>query len=218
MFVSLLGLPGVGKTTLGRALAELLGARFFPEPEEDDWPAFVRRPHENGAFTALSWFRGQRVPYYYEAERLRRAGRSAVLDSYYDKWCVAWLGRPGLEWLIQPDDPYLPTALAMAETDAQILPRADLVVMLEIDEELWRAQLVKRGRRIDTRADFQRSHHSQDLFHAAAMRSAARDGTRLVFHQRQDIPPELEANQLLEQLEALGLSELSTSPGAERRR
>jgi len=209
MFISLLGVPGVGKTTLGRAIARRLDACFLAEPEEADWPSFVQNPHSDGAFTLLSWFRSQRVPSYYEADRVRRRGGVAVLDSYYDKWCLGWLGRPGLEWLMAPSDPYLPVALGMAAIDARVLPRADLVILLEIAEPLWRAQLHRRHRLIDIDPAFLASHHSQSYFRQAAIERAAVDGTQVLFYQREDVAPESEARLVLAAAAARGLLDLS---------
>jgi hypothetical protein len=143
---------------MAAALADVLGATALLEPEEADWPEFVRRPHEHGDFTRLTWFRGQRVPLYYRARDLSVSGEVAILDSYYDKWCTGWLGRSGLEWLMAPDDPYFEVAASMAAVDARVLPRADVVVVLRISQGLWRRQLAERARGIDLDEAFVQSH------------------------------------------------------------
>jgi adenylate kinase family enzyme len=178
--VAFLGLPGAGKSTLARALADQSRAVALLEPEEHEWPDFVRHPHPDGAFTRLTWFRTQRVPLYYAAADLRVAGEVAVLDSYYDKWCGGWLGRRGLEWLIDPDDPYMGVAKAMAAADAATLPPADVVVFLEIDEEPWLSQLSARNRGIDRDEAFRRSHFTQTYFLQTADARAAAEGTQVV--------------------------------------
>ncbi len=201
----MLGLPGAGKSTLARALAELLETDALLEPDEADWPEFVVRPHVNGAFTRLSWFRSQRVPLYYAASDRVAAGHTAILDSYYDKWCVGWLGSPGLEWLIDPDDQYMPVAMQMASTDHKQLPAADVVIVLEIDEQQWLEQLAARGRVIDRHDRFLRSHSSQARLVETALEYGPREGTVVIRHTRTRTPPHEEAGVLLGRLRRLGL-------------
>jgi hypothetical protein len=202
----MLGLPGAGKTTLARALASGMGGELLLEPDESDWPDFVLEPHELGAFTSLSWFRSQRVPLYWDAAAISAAGGTAILDSYYDKWCIGWLGHPLFEWLIAPDDPYLPVAELMAKTDAAELPAADVVVVVEIDEEQWRAQLARRGRRIDRNSRFLESHRTQELFVQTALERGQLDGTVVVRHKRSGDPPAEEARRLIATLLEHGIT------------
>lgn len=219
MIVSLLGLPGVGKSTLAGALGRAMDGAVLAEPEESAWPDFVKRPHPLGDFTRLSWFRSQRVPLYYAADAIRRRGKVAVLDSYYDKWCGGWLGKPGLEWLISPDDPYFPVAMTIAELDAKLLPSADVVVVLEITEDLWFAQVQGRGRTIDRHDPFLQSHHTQELFVNTALERAAGDGTRVIRHRREALPPREEATLIAEKIRQVramsGLREGGDDGGAE---
>jgi hypothetical protein len=202
--LAFLGLPGAGKTTLARAIADISGVAPLLEPEESEWPAFVRDPHPQGDFTRLCWFRSQRVPLYYIGAELREQGNSCVLDSYYDKWCIGWLGLPGLEWLISPDDPYFAVARSMAQVDADVLPRADAVVMLEIEEPLWRAQIAARGRGIDRHAPFANSYASQAHFVETALTRGAQDGTDVIRFTRSSAPPRDEAVRILALLEENG--------------
>jgi hypothetical protein len=205
VIIAMLGLPGAGKTTLAKALAALVGADLFLEPDESRWPAFVVHPHTKGAFTSLSWFRSQRVPLYWDAFESHADGRTAILDSYYDKWCVGWLGHPSFEWLIRPDDPYIEVAKHMAAVDAAELPAADAVVVLEIDEPQWRRQLALRSRRIDSDDLFLTSHPTQELFIQTALARAPGDGTVVVRHRRAAIDPATEAEQLLGILRKRGI-------------
>lgn len=197
VFIAFAGLPGSGKSTLAQHVARELKAVPLLEPEEDQWPQYVRdRNPVAGAFTALTWFRAQRVPLYHRALVLRSQGRIAVLDSYYDKLCHRWLGAPELRWLIERTDPYFEVASAMAATDAARLPSADLIVALTISEDHWRRQLAQRGRAIDRNAGFLSSFPSQATIVRAAHDQAHADGSMLVEHQRREADPAIEAVEL----------------------
>jgi thymidylate kinase len=204
LLLAFLGLPGAGKSTLARSLADELGAQAFLEPEEDAWPDYVRHPHPNGDFTRLMWFRTQRVPLYYKALRVSTDGGIAVLDSYYDKWCEGWLGKPGLEWLISPDDPYFGIALETAKVDRRCLPSADVVILLDISADLWLDQLKERGRMIDRSDPFLASHHTQSHFMEAAEDRAESDGSVLIRYRRRPLAPVEEARSLVEELRSRG--------------
>lgn len=205
MLLAFLGLPGAGKSTLAQSLADELGAQAFLEPEEDAWPDYVRHPHPYGDFTRLMWFRTQRVPLYYKASRVSENGEIAVLDSYYDKWCEGWLGKPGLEWLISPDDPYFEIARETARVDRRCLPSADVVILLEISADLWLDQLKERGRTIDQSDPFLASHYTQSHFIEAAEDRAEADGSVLIRYQRRELTPAEEAHSLVEELRSRGL-------------
>jgi shikimate kinase len=204
LLLAFLGLPGAGKSTLAKSLAEELGAQAFLEPEEDAWPDYVRHPHPCGDFTRLMWFRAQRVPLYYKASRVSSDGGIAVLDSYYDKWCEGWLGKPGLEWLISPDDPYFGIACETAKVDRRCLPSADVVIFLEISVDIWRDQLQDRGRTIDQSDPFLASHHTERHFMEAAEERAEADGSVLIRYRRRRLSPSEEARLLAEELRSRG--------------
>ncbi len=85
LLIAGVGLPGVGKTTLLRALAQKNGWHRLAEPEEAHWPLAARDHTHAGIFTALTWFRAMRVSNLFAADRLRQQGQIVLVDSYYDK-------------------------------------------------------------------------------------------------------------------------------------
>jgi hypothetical protein len=200
-FISAVGLPSVGKSSVFAELATLLGGESLLEPEEPTWPAAVSERERAGHFTALMWFRSVRVPMYYTADALRHAGKIALLDSYYDKLCHEWIGEPGMEWLIHPEDAYFPAAAGVARLDRDHLPLADTLVVFTIDEPVWHELIRRRGRQLDADSELRKTFLTQRYFVAAAKRLAAQTGIRLVqFHQDRIDSPRAAAERLVAQL------------------
>jgi len=162
------GLPGSGKSSVMAELARQCGWESFFEPEEGEWARAVRDRKQCGYFTALTWFRAARVPLLYEADRLRRAGAISVMDSYYDKLVVKYLGKKGMEWLLPPDDPYFNLAFSMAEMDYATLPDCDCLVYFQVDRETWCQYLSRRNRMFDKENPLIDSYCTADVFKYAA--------------------------------------------------
>lgn len=163
-----------------RALSMLIGARVFLEPEEHEWGDAVRQWDVNGHFTGLMWFRSARVPLIYQAHGVRGEGGVALLDSYYDKILTCYLGRPGMEWLLAPDDPYFEFAQGIALTDWLVLPDADCVISFEVTREDWASMLARRNRDLDRDEAFLRSFDTQRYFTEAAERLGAERNVRVI--------------------------------------
>lgn len=198
MLIAFAGLPSAGKSSAARALAALLGGEAFVEPEEADWPSLVRDRATVGAFTALSWFRSARVPLLFKASALAATGATAVVDSYYDVLIARYLGAPSFAWLLPEDDPYFPVARAMVNADWDHLPKADVLVMLHLDETVWTAFMERRGRAFDRDADLV-SHFAMQELMMKACEAAARDHrTRLVVVDQIDGSPEQTARLVAE--------------------
>ncbi len=178
------GLPCSGKSSVMAGVAALIGAQAFLEPEEHEWGAAVRNWERCCHFTGLMWFRSARVPLLYEAARIRELGGVAIVDSYYDKLIASYLKRPGMEWLLSPDDSYFDIAMEIALTDWKVLPDADCIVSFQVDQPTWRAMLNSRNRALDRDELFAKSFATQSYIHEAASHLAAERGTRLVtYHQ-----------------------------------
>jgi len=182
------------------ALSDLIGARIFLEPEEHEWGAAVRQWDVSGHFTGLMWFRSARVPLLYQAHGVREAGGVALLDSYYDKILACYLGRPGMEWLLAPDDPYFRFAEGIAQTDWHVLPDADCVISFEVTREDWASMLACRNRDLDRDEAFLRSFDTQRYFIEAAERLAAERNIRVVSFRQSFGTVEDAAKRLLSRL------------------
>ena len=186
LLVAFMGLPGSGKSRIASMLSmRFEGSVLFQEPEEPEWPDAVLRRHESGYFAALSWFRSMRVPQLFEADRLRRSGTIAIVDSYYDKLIARYINDEKMGWLIPADDPYFAAACTVAELDWVYLPDADAIVFLEVTQDQWQMLLEQRKRDIDREKLFLESFSTQDIFRKAAEDFAAERGAALIVVRQQ---------------------------------
>lgn len=203
MLIAFAGLPSAGKSSAAKKLAQLLGGDSFVEPEEDSWPALVRQRETVGAFTALSWFRSARVPLLYQAHAQSLSGSIAVLDSYYDVLVARYLGEPPFTWLLPREDPYFAVARAMVDLDWHRLPKADILVMLQLDEAVWTTFMDRRGREFDRSAELNRHFAMQDMMLNACEAAAKEHGTRLLLIEQSDSSPDTTAKRVAEAIGAI---------------
>lgn len=174
------GLPGSGKTTVLSSTAALLDAGVYLEPEEGEWDRAVMERDKYGYIGALHWFRSQRVPNLFNARERADAGQIAFLDTFYDKICVSYLGKPGMEWLLPRSDPYFDNFLDTARLDSELLPDADIVVFFRVTEADWHHMLGSRGRQLDALVELKRTYSTQAYFEEAAREYAARRACQLI--------------------------------------
>ena len=200
VLIAFAGLPSAGKSSAARKLALQIDGKAFVEPEEESWPALVRDRDTVGAFTALSWFRSARVPLLFQAHTLSLAGRDAVVDSYYDVLIARYLGEPPFAWLLSKDDPYFPVARAMVDIDWNRLPKADILVMLHLDETTWSKFMGRRGREFDRRAELNQHFAMQDMMLAACEAAAREHGTKLLILEQVDSTPDETASRIAEMI------------------
>lgn len=195
-----MGLPGAGKSTTARALASLLRAQFFLEPEEEQWPEFVHRRELVGRFTALTWFRCSRVPGLIEASRISDHGGTAIVDSYYDKLLALYIDKPEFAWLIPKSDSYFPVAARMAEEDYARLPVTDVLILLKNAKDVWLQLMHTRARRFDLSASLHNFFAMQDGIENASREFAATHSTRLIVMEQHFSSPAVTAQRVYEEL------------------
>jgi len=152
------GISGSGKSTLSRELGKLMDTSVFCEPEEDAWPEWVVGKRLNGKFNAYVTFRSLRLNTLWHAQEVVQTGKVAIVDSYYDKITSYYLGKPGMEWLIEKEDPYYTVVDQLTKLDNEHLPNADLIILLDVTFEDWIWLLNSRGRGRDTIDGFRESY------------------------------------------------------------
>ncbi len=205
LLIVAMGIPCCGKSSVFRELGHIHGLKVFVEPEEEEWPDAVHSRNLHGPFTAITWFRAARVPDLFAADLQRRNANSVLVDSYYDKLCWYYLGKPGMEWLISPEDPYFDLTLRMASLDRKQLPEADVVVHFEIGREVWDDFRNRRGRALDNDPSFASSFFTQEHYKDASTKYCAETGARLVQYRQSVSTPRRAAEELSELLHHEGV-------------
>lgn len=180
------GLSGSGKSSLAKEVAKRSNALCFLEPEEQKWPDYVQEKQDYGEFSSLMTIRAIRVHSLWNAWKAREAGSLVFVDTYYDKINAYCVGKPGMEWLIDPKDPYFPIALEVLRLDNEILPNADLIVLLDISYDDWIKMLNVRHRAKDFIEGFQDSYllAKRYLFEALNKLSIEKNIPFIVFQQK----------------------------------
>lgn len=205
LFITAVGLPGSGKSSVMKELATLIDASCFCEPEERDWADAARLRHISGSYTMISWFRSIRVPQLYRANELRSSGEIAITDSYYDKLLSQYIGKPGMEWLISPSDPYYDVTLAVAKKDWEQLPIADVIIFFDLSYDLWKDFLTKRNRLLDCDPKFLESFSTQELFLNACKKLSDEQHVTLITIEQEWSSPKATAERIRNILCAKGL-------------
>jgi len=155
-----------------------------------------------GHFTALTWFRGTRVAQLIEADKVRQQGRPAIVDSYYDVLLSSYLGNRGAEWLLSPDDPYFHVASSMAKVDNVHLPKADVLVFLNIQKSDWVNFLKARNRDLDAAVALAQNYHLQDfMLQACKQEELDHPSTTLVVLDQKNTSPEDTAQRVIRLLQ-----------------
>lgn len=198
VFLSAVGLPCTGKSSVMRALGEITGYQTFNEPEEQEWPLAIRNSSEVGMFTTLMCFRSIRVPLLIEAQKAQHAGEGVIVDSYYDKLMYYYLDQPGMEWLINPKDPYFKVLKDVAYIDSFELPNVTCLVIFEVEYEDWLQLLKKRNRQfMDQDETFLRNGFAtQQHFIDAAHKIAELHDIKLVKFKQEVSDPKTQADKL----------------------
>jgi len=185
LLIAGVGLPGVGKSTILKALAQQNQWQRLAEPEEIHWPASVSKHDLAGVFTALTWFRTMRVQNLYYAAQLREQGHISLVDCYYDKLMMYYIEQPQMDWLISPEDPYFDLVKRMAAVDNIYLPTADVIIFLTTTFESWEQLILTRKRQLDLDRVFPHAFSLQAYLNKAVQQECDRSGSRLIIFENQ---------------------------------
>ena len=184
MLIVFVGIPGSGKSSTVKELANLLGVKYFAEPEEEKWADAAKDWKTYGSFSMLMWFRSIRVPMLIEAERLSEEGEIVLIDTYYDKLLHYYIDKHCMRWLLSPSDRYFPVMKEIATIDKDVLPDADIIIFFEVNKENWINFLKSRNRPTDNDEEFLKNFETQKFLLEATKKLCEEKGIELITFSR----------------------------------
>ena len=142
--IAITGGPGLGKSTLTKALADHYHAWAILEGEEADLPERIRediRDHKRILELDL-FFRNKNVSDYLRALKIKQEGGIAMLDTFWmtnDVYIEEWLDEGFEKELLRH----------MTQMDRGFLPPPDVTLCITASEAAIREMVTKRGRQFE---------------------------------------------------------------------
>lgn len=161
------GISGSGKSALAKILATTINASCISEPEENQWPEIARDTCAYGAAQALLAFRQIWAKMFLDAQHAA-IKKTVVLDTYFFKIFGYYLQKPGMQFLLPGDDPYMQVLLQLNQLDRSIMPDAHVVVLFYVTMDDWKLFLASRARQWDAREEFGQSYERTTRYVADA--------------------------------------------------
>ncbi len=186
-----------GKSTMARLLAPKIDAECLCEPEESEWPVVARRWYDYHATTAMLARRQFWIPLFVNAGALRADGKTVLIDTYFLKIAGYYIDKPGMEWLVPVDDPYLSLLKQIHILDETQFCDADCVVLFDISLQDWKRFLKARGRNWDNNPGFDESFQiSKRYVDQATIEHCTKFNIKLIHFKQEFGDPNVQAQRL----------------------
>lgn len=190
-----------GKSTMARLLAPHVQAHVFIEPEEMRWSLVSQKWNKYSQSAALLAMRNIWIPMFIDADRLRKQGTSSILDTYFLKLDGYYIGKPGMEWLVPANDPYIQPLKQIFSIDETYLPDVDYVVLFDISFENWEKFVKTRHREWDKEVDLAKTYEPNKKYITQAVNEHCKKFNIKLIHFTQVFgDPNIQAERLKELL------------------
>lgn len=195
------GISGCGKTTMAQLLAQELNAACILEPEEVAWPAIIKQREIYGYATALFAFRQIWAAQFIDAHERSKQSNLVFLDTYFFKIFGLYMDKPGMEWLIDPLDPYLSLLKELNALDRRYFPDADCVILFEVSCSDWAQFLQARSRNWDQIEQFAQSHaRTSSYIEQATVEHCTQKNIPVIYFAQKFGDPDTQAQELQKKL------------------
>src|SRR3990167_11437564 len=139
LFIGLIGLPGVGKSTLAKSLAQQIGASVFIEPGEDEWDFDHSRNWKEQVGRIESWVCSSNASKFREAHALAMQGHKTVSDAGIFLVNKELIYASSTQWwyglISNQEKSQLHTLAKQNWVDESCRP--DVLVLVETDKATW---------------------------------------------------------------------------------
>lgn len=163
IFIGLIGLPGVGKSTLAKSLAQQIGARVFIEPGEDEWDIDHSKDWKGQVGRIESWVCSSNATKFREARALAKQGHKTVADAGIFLVNKELIHEPSMQWwygLISKQEKFQLYTIAERNWFDESC-RPDVLVLVETDKAAWLSYMEMRGRSDDNDPECVRQYDKQ---------------------------------------------------------
>jgi deoxyadenosine/deoxycytidine kinase len=181
-FLSFMGIPGCGKSTIAKSLHERVRSKLYLECEESSYPMDIKQKmknpdQDNNVLDIHKYFRNMRSQYHYQADLNKQNGISTIMDSFFSKLMIDIIDKPGTEWFINKNDKNFNIIEEISDHDSKYLSDADVLVFLNVSQDLHSLFLNKRNR--ESEVD-KRIFKTQKVFFNAARNYAIKNGKKFI--------------------------------------